>query len=116
MCHEKLDKFGDKVKFLKGFSVEMAKKVKDGSLDFVYLDGDHSYEGCRNDIHAWLPKLKLGGIMAFHDYNDIYGVRAAVDEFTYDNKIELHILPELHIENQGAWFEKKLYVNTISES
>jgi predicted O-methyltransferase YrrM len=107
MCHDKLDKFGDKVEFLKGFSVDMAVKVRDGSLDFVYLDGDHSYEGCKADIHAWLPKLKLGGIMAFHDYNDIYGVRQAVDEFGQENGIEINVLPEEHIENQGAWFVKK---------
>lgn len=37
--------------------------------DMVFIDGDHSYEGCKGDISAWLPHVKPGGIMAVHDYN-----------------------------------------------
>jgi len=40
-----------------------------GSVDFVYVDGDHSYKGCWRDIVAWLPKLKKDGWMGGHDYN-----------------------------------------------
>ncbi len=36
--------------------------------DFVYLDGDHSYEAARADIAAWWPIIKSGGILAGHDY------------------------------------------------
>lgn len=38
-------------------------------IDMVFIDGDHSYEGCKGDIDAWLPNLKPGGILAIHDYN-----------------------------------------------
>jgi len=38
-------------------------------LDFLFVDGDHSYEGCAGDITSWLPHMKKGGIMAIHDYD-----------------------------------------------
>jgi predicted O-methyltransferase YrrM len=38
-------------------------------FDMVFIDGDHSYEGCKGDIEAWTPHLKRGGILAVHDYN-----------------------------------------------
>lgn len=37
-------------------------------VDMVFIDGDHSYEGCTGDIQAWLPNIKPGGIIAVHDY------------------------------------------------
>lgn len=66
-------------------SVEAAAAVPDGSLDFVFIDADHSYEGCSADIAAWLPKLKQGGVLSGHDYDNTdfpkFGVKRAVDEF-----------------------------------
>ena len=37
-------------------------------VDMVFIDGDHSYNGCKGDILAWLPNIKPGGIMAVHDF------------------------------------------------
>lgn len=63
------------------YSVEAAKKYNDNSLDFVFIDGDHSYQGCSQDISAWWPKVKPGGILAGHDYMRNHpGVIQAVDE------------------------------------
>ncbi len=62
-----------------GASVETAAQYADRSLDFVFIDGDHGYESVRDDIAAWLPKVKLGGLLAGHDYR-IPSVRAAVVE------------------------------------
>lgn len=50
-------------------SVEAAAQYPDESLDFVFLDADHSYEAVKADIAAWWPKVKKGGIMGGHDYN-----------------------------------------------
>jgi cephalosporin hydroxylase len=36
--------------------------------EYIMIDGDHSYEGVRNDILNYYPLLALGGIMIFHDY------------------------------------------------
>lgn len=55
----------------------------DGSLDFVFLDADHSYEAVRLDIASWLPKVRPGGVLAGHDYGSRIGIDSvirAVDE------------------------------------
>jgi len=64
-------------------SVAAAAAFDDKSLDFVFIDGDHSYEGAVRDIHAWGPKVKPGGILAGHDYvtSELFGVRRAVAGF-----------------------------------
>jgi hypothetical protein len=61
-------------------SAEAAGAYLDGSLDFVFIDADHSYEGVRRDLAAWWPKVKPTGVLAGHDYDE-KGVRKAVDEF-----------------------------------
>lgn len=63
-------------------SAEAAKYVSDGSADVVFVDADHTYEGVRADIQAWLPKLKAGGMLCGHDYHpqNWPGVVQAVSE------------------------------------
>lgn len=64
---------------IEGDAAECASQFADGSVDFVFIDDDHSYEGCKRSIAAWKPKIKPGGWMAGHDF-DIEGVRQAVTE------------------------------------
>lgn len=64
-------------------SVEAAKQVPDLSLDFVYIDANHFKEFVLQDIAAWYPKVRHGGIFAGHDYchyPDIEVIQA-VDEW-----------------------------------
>ena len=64
-------------------TVEASQQFADGSLDFVYIDADHSYKGCKRDILAWAPKVRRGGILAGHDYYNTppaFEVRRAVAE------------------------------------
>lgn len=63
-------------------AIFMAAENVHGPFDFIFIDADHSYEGVRGDIQRWWPKLKPGGVMAWHDYghNDFQGVEKAVDE------------------------------------
>jgi len=77
-------------KILRGLSVEMAEKVPDKLCDFIFIDGDHSYEGCKADIEAWRSKIKPGGWLCGHDYDhpDQGEVKRAVDE-AFGNEIEL---------------------------
>lgn len=74
-------------------STEAAKEVADGWLDFVFIDADHSYEGCKADIEAWLPKVKKGGLIGGHDYENHdfpkFGVTRAVDEFVSRHSLKL---------------------------
>jgi hypothetical protein len=67
---------------LKATSVQAASLVLDGSVDLVFIDADHSYEGVKADIEAWLPKVKVGGWIGGHDYKSprFPGVERAVHE------------------------------------
>jgi hypothetical protein len=60
-------------------SMEAVKTYADDSLDFVLIDGGHSYEDASADITAWLAKLKPGALLAGDDY-EWPGVKQAVNE------------------------------------
>src|SRR6185503_5774772 len=51
-------------------SLSAAKQLamQRGTIDFIFIDGDHSYGACKADILAWAPFVKRGGVMAFHDF------------------------------------------------
>lgn len=62
-------------------SVEAAERYGDRYFDVVFIDADHAYESVRDDIRAWLPKVRPGGIIAGHDFaNNHPGVMRAVME------------------------------------
>jgi predicted O-methyltransferase YrrM len=74
----------------KARSDQAAKNYANNSLDFVYLDAAHDYESVKQDIDAWLPKVKLNGIFAGDDYHESWaGVIAAVNEKLGKNSIEI---------------------------
>lgn len=68
-------------------SVEAARTIADASLDLVFIDADHSYEGVKADLAAWVPKVKAGGWIGGHDFRnpapefDFTGVDRAVNEW-----------------------------------
>ncbi len=53
---------------IKKESLRAALDFADGSLDFVYIDGNHDFVNVANDLHTWATKVKLGGIVSGHDY------------------------------------------------
>ncbi len=66
------------------YSADAARVFKDGVLDLVYIDANHSYEAVKQDIILWTPKLKPNGILCGHDY-DLHGdahngVKKALEE------------------------------------
>lgn len=68
-------------------SISAAKYIADGSLDLVFIDADHLYEGVKNDIIAWMPKVRTGGILCGHDYDptgNFTGLIEAVHEMCGD--------------------------------
>ena len=73
-------------------SVEAAATLADSSLDYVYIDARHDYSGVMEDLRAWYPKLRAGGLLAGHDFipdtgpdhvikEGDFGVQRAVAEF-----------------------------------
>jgi glycosyltransferase involved in cell wall biosynthesis len=83
-----MSEFADKsdVRIMRMDSIEASKKFADGQLDWVYIDADHTLEAIRADLKAWVPKVRVGGLVAGHDYFDgpseyaTFGVRTAVNE------------------------------------
>lgn len=85
-------------------SLDAAKRLRDDSLLFVYLDGDHRYEAVKADIEAWFPKLKPGGILAGLDWmcpgeydrpdNWGPGIQRAVAEFAGPRELTVWLVPE----------------------
>jgi hypothetical protein len=63
---------------LKMSSEEASKKFESKTLDFVFIDADHSFKCINSDIINWLPKIKPGGVIGGHDF--LYAsVKKAVD-------------------------------------
>jgi predicted O-methyltransferase YrrM len=76
-----------------GDSKEIGKTWDRDKVDFIFVDGDHTEPGIRNDIDAWLQHVKDGGIIVFHDYNiDVWPkVTSVVDELMSGYKSILKI-------------------------
>jgi SAM-dependent methyltransferase len=102
-------------------SIETSKLYKDNSLDFVFIDASHEYEDVKEDILAWLPKVKIGGILAGHDYDNFNfeGVNRAVNEIFNINDLEIseycyiykkqNIEKFYNIEEQKLWNEPHMW-------
>jgi len=80
-------------RLMKMTSAEAAPQIEDGSLDIVYIDGNHTLPHVTKDIQLWLPKVRSGGVIAGHDYTSKKGhksfiqVAPAVDQYTRDHAI-----------------------------
>lgn len=57
------------VSIIRDYSAPALGKFADGSVDFVYLDGDHSFDGVLADLRAAHEKLRAGGIVMMDDYH-----------------------------------------------
>ena len=88
------------------FSEDAVKDIPDNSLDFVYIDGDHSYDYFMLDIIIWGRKVRKGGIMSGHDYfydNNKPGRQAKVTQ-AVNNYIRVHDI-EFYITDEGPYVE-----------
>lgn len=83
--------------FKRGLSHSIAKEIEDESLDWVYIDSDHTYEGTKEALEDWSKKVRKGGIIAGHDYVETplhpsFGVIKAVNEFCANGGYKLEII------------------------
>ena len=115
---------------IRAFSHQAVELFRDESLDFVYINADHSYKGTKQDIELWFPKVKKGGLVSGHNYlrnggrdwyDDmhlppnkkdksiyvggecvgVFGVNPAVDEFVEKNNYKLKTTRENYF---GTWY------------
>lgn len=80
MFHSHMEPLAGHYETIRAESSEAAANFADGSVDFVFIDANHTAEFVRRDVLAWLPKVKPGGIIAGHDYNLPHEVKPVVDE------------------------------------
>jgi hypothetical protein len=73
-------------------STEALRLLPDSGLDWIYVDGNHLYDGVMDDLTTALPKLRPGGLLACDDYGSPGwwedGVRRAVDQFVAGGEVE----------------------------
>lgn len=77
----KIDSYKDRFTLYRDISDNVVDKFEDESLDFIFIDGLHSYEQVLKDCENYYPKIKKGGLFSGHDYRVIDSVNRAVNEF-----------------------------------
>lgn len=92
MAHAVLFPHRRKTKWIKAKAAEIAVIFDDGSLDFVYVDGNHTYQAVLEDIALYYPKVKKGGLICGHDYRPEVreNVFDAVNEFCKKHNLKLN--------------------------
>lgn len=92
------EQFSGRAQIIKDYTTEAAKQIEDESLDFVFIDADHSYEGVIRDVGAWACKVRPGGYVMGHDIH-FPTVQKAVNEIYGENKY--------HVEDDFVWWVQK---------
>jgi hypothetical protein len=98
MC-DKLSNYKDKTILLRGKTDEVIDKIDNNTLDIIYIDGDHTFNGITTDITKSLCKIKNGGIIGGDDYvENIYHhgskysptmVKKVIDDFVTSNNSKI---------------------------
>lgn len=85
------------IEMVRGMSSEVVDMFEDGSIDFIFIDGNHSYEYVLEDLELYYPKVKNGGVITGDDYfmheGDYEGkkmVQEAVNDFAEKHSLEIH--------------------------
>ena len=97
-AQDNISDFAPRGQILRGYSQDFVNSFEDESLDYIFIDGDHSYEGALRDCELFFPKIKSGGIFAGHDWS-FDGVRKAVNEFKDRNGS-----PNIRIVEVDVWY------------
>jgi predicted O-methyltransferase YrrM len=92
---------------IQGNSNQVHENFENESLDFIYIDGDHSWTGVKNDITLWWPKLKPGGIMAGHDYFEYGKYTDAGRAVDYCFNLDNRNLSKSALIRNGSWIIEK---------
>jgi hypothetical protein len=104
-----LSPFRPRAMFVRNTSEKAAPLFRDNELDFVYLDADHRREMVKQDIHLWWPKLRIGGVLALHDFmlpgpagvgNWGPEIQAALIPFAWTRNLYIYVIVE---QEQNPW-------------
>lgn len=98
------------VEFVRDYTYNLPNYVKDKALDWVYIDGDHTYDGCMKDLQAVKHLVKDDGFILGHDYRPAWkarpnwGVVESVNDFVAENNYYLTIVTN---EKHASYFITK---------
>jgi hypothetical protein len=109
-----VEPYKDKIKFIHDTSDNAYTQIEDGSLDYVFIDGDHNYEAVIKDMKHFYDKVKVGGIFAGHDVNSA-GVQRALNEFVKEYKIGNNGANIIKVCDHQTWYwtKQERYVDYI---
>jgi len=99
---DKMGVFGDRVQFIRLPANKAANMIEDHSLDFVFIDGDHSYAGALADCVNYYDKVRSGGIVSGDDYQ-IDDVARAVNAFFTQKNLTINVYQG---QSRFWWVEK----------
>lgn len=94
--------YGERFVFIEKTSEQAVKQFDNESVDFVFVDADHSYECTLADIEMYYPLIRKGGILFGHDIN-LSTVNDAMNDFREKYKIRTPV----NIVRNNAWFWTK---------
>jgi hypothetical protein len=96
-------RYFDNIIHYEDYSYNVVDNFKDNSIDFIYIDANHSYESVKQDLSMYYPKVKDGGYIGGHDYSNEYedSVCKAVKEVIG--------LPDITFEDT-SWIKKKVKI------
>lgn len=80
-----------RVRLMKMYSVEAARQIPNNFLDWVWIDANHDFGPVFDDMTAWWPKVKHGGIFSGHDY-PLPTVMTAVQMWRFLNQQESELV------------------------
>lgn len=86
----------DIVNIVKATSLQAASRYPDRSISYLMIDASHKYQDVCDDIRAWYPKIKMGGIISGDDY-----------DWEEVNKAVVDTIPKHSIYDGSTWFLKK---------
>lgn len=81
-----VERFPDRSDIIRTTSKNASEQFK-GKLDFIFIDGDHSYERCYEDLNLWYDHVRPGGLFSGHDFS-LPGVNKALLQFRTERNIK----------------------------
>jgi hypothetical protein len=75
---------------IRGESKEVASRWK-RKIDLLFIDGDHTTRGVFEDLEAWYPKLRPGGLLVGHDWDGSWSAQVRAGVLSYFSRSEINV-------------------------
>lgn len=103
IAQSNLEQFGDRVEMIRSTSKDALERFENMQFDFIFVDGDHSFDGVLLDCRLYYPLLKKKGLFCGHDYGHLAAVTNAINTFRQEQNIPSMIM---NVENTAFFWYK----------